>query len=59
MDIHVKSLYKELLDEAGLNKKIELNIENTQKKIVQYKQNLYNKQRMILFTKRRIDFFIY
>ena len=54
MDKHVKNMYKELLDEAGMNKKYDKDINEGIIEIEKLKKELVEKNNFVAFTRRLI-----
>ena len=52
-------MYKELLDEAGANKKLENKLDESEEKIKELKSTLKEKNEIFFFTKRKIENFEY
>eukprot|EP00828_Plagiopyla_frontata_P042061 TRINITY_DN6187_c0_g1_i5.p1 TRINITY_DN6187_c0_g1~~TRINITY_DN6187_c0_g1_i5.p1 ORF type:complete len:477 (-),score=71.57 TRINITY_DN6187_c0_g1_i5:94-1524(-) len=59
MDKHVKLLYKELLDEAASNKKLDERLADVEGKIKTYKGTIKKKNQVLMDTRRQVENFEY
>jgi hypothetical protein len=55
----VKNLYKELLEEAGMNKQFELELKEGRQKKIEFKEKMSEKNNFVAYTRRQIENYRY